>query len=77
MRPPGRRRAPDGAARSAGQAAEKTGLKAGDEIVSVNGKPLLESGGLRGEPGSKVILVVKRDGQEMTFEITRALVRVP
>lgn len=61
----------------AGQAAEKTGLKAGDEIVSVNGKPLLESGGLRGEPGSKVVLVVKRDGQDMTFEVTRAFTRIP
>lgn len=62
---------------TAGLPSEKAGLKAGDVIVSFNGKPLLESGGLRGEPDSKVVIVVKRDGQEMTFEVTRVFTRWP
>lgn len=57
--------------------AQKAGVKVGDVVVSVDGKPVLESGGLRGEPGSKLMLVVKRDGKEMTFEITRVYFRWP
>lgn len=60
-----------------GQPAEKAGLKVGDVIVSLDGKPLAQSGGFRGEPNTKLVLVIKRDGQEMTFEITRALLRAP
>lgn len=62
-------------------AAERAGIKAGDELVSVNGQKVtaMEEAlkAIRGDANTKVVLVVKRDGQERTFEITRSLVRAP
>ncbi|WP_135228411.1 S41 family peptidase [Deinococcus fonticola] len=64
-----------------GGPAALAGVQAGDELLSVDGQKVtvMEEAlqAIRGEPNTKVVLVVKRDGQEMTFEITRALVRVP
>ena len=60
--------------------AEKAGIKAGDLIVSVNGVEYtakdLDSIAdyIKGEEGTTVNLVVERDGERLSFEITRAKV---
>ena len=60
--------------------AEKAGIKAGDIIVSVDG---VEYGYedfdnisdyIKGEEGTKVKIVVQRDGKQKEFEITRATI---
>jgi len=55
--------------------AAKAGLKAGDEIISVDGQKMTDAKGYAvamqdKKPGDKVKVVVKRDGQEKTFEVT-------
>ena len=63
--------------------AMKAGIKAGDLITAVDGKPLRAEGGedgepLRGPPGSKVVLTVVREGATKPLEITvqRETIRV-
>ncbi|TWI05356.1 carboxyl-terminal processing protease [Lysobacter ruishenii] len=63
--------------------AMKAGIKAGDLIVAVDGKPLRaedgeESEPLRGPPGSKVLLTVVREGTAKPLEISvqRETIRV-
>lgn len=57
--------------------AEKAGIKAGDKIVSINGveytaKDLSEiSEKIKGQSGTKVTLVVDRNGENLTFTVTR------
>lgn len=58
----------------AGSPAAKAGLKAGDAIVSVNGKPVRNSRDLARtiagyEPGSKVRIGYLRDGKEATVDV--------
>lgn len=62
--------------------AARAGLKSGDVIVAVDGKPL-EPGGdgrgpLRGEPGTEVVLTIAREGVAEPFEVTvtRETIRV-
>jgi|WetSurMetagenome_2_1015567.scaffolds.fasta_scaffold00656_8 serine protease Do len=60
-----------------GQPAEKAGIKRGDVILSVGGKPTENSNELRNfvaelQPGAKVPFVVLRNGKEMTLELTVA-----
>jgi S1-C subfamily serine protease len=55
--------------------AEKAGLKAGDEIVKVDDKSVKDEDSLREavgdkKPGTKVSIVIKRDGKEQTIEAT-------
>ena len=61
--------------------AEKAGLKAGDVIVQVNDHKVKEPVDqdelvaavteiVKHKPGTKVKLVIKRDGKEMTVEVT-------
>jgi serine protease Do/serine protease DegQ len=55
--------------------ADKAGVKRGDVIVSVNGKPITNHDELRLTisrlaPGSKVVLNLERDGQPMTVNAT-------
>lgn len=62
--------------------AEKAGLKAGDQILSINGKEVkgyADTAALRGDPNSEVILTVKRAGQDkpITVKFNRTLVRFP
>ena len=63
--------------------AAKAGIRAGDTIIAVDGKPLVPSdaegpGPLRGPPGSKTVLSVLREGEAKPLEITvqRETIRV-
>ena len=57
-----------------GTPAEKAGMKAGDKIVAMNGRPVLtwqqlvES--VRGSDGHPIQFSVQRDGKDLTFDIT-------
>ncbi len=64
----------------AGSPAEKVGIKAGDEIVKVNDK-FAKDGTLqdivniiRGKKGTKFDIVIKRDGNEKKFTVTRDII---
>lgn len=65
-----------------GFAADKAGLKAGDKIISVDGKSVKGkstedvSKVLKGAPGTKVTLVLDRNGESLTKEIEREEVKV-
>ena len=58
--------------------AEKAGIKSGDIIVSVDGKEYafedfnIIADNIKGKEGTKVKLVIERDGKQMDFEIERA-----
>ena len=52
--------------------AKRAGIKAGDVIVAVDGKPLPGDDSmspLRGEPGSKVRLTIVREGKDKPFDV--------
>ena len=54
--------------------AQRAGLKSGDVIVAVDGKPLEpgdedDQDSLRGEPGSSVVLTVVREGNPKPFDV--------
>jgi S1-C subfamily serine protease len=58
-----------------GSAADHAGLKRNDVITSFDGEPVSDSNGLRNrvanaQPGSKVAVVVIRDGSERSFTVT-------
>jgi regulator of sigma E protease len=57
-----------------GSPAEKAGMKAGDKIVAMNGKPIVTWAqlvdGVRGSNGNPIKFVVLRDGKEITLDIT-------
>lgn len=61
-----------------GTPAEKAGIKRGDKIIRVDGKEYTSkelsdiSKYIKGEQGTKVNLVIERDGQELSFDIERA-----
>ncbi|MET0581914.1 MAG: S41 family peptidase, partial [Pseudoxanthomonas sp.] len=53
--------------------AAKAGIKAGDVIVAIDGKPISAEDGmepLRGEPGSKLTLTLLREGKPKPFDVT-------
>lgn len=57
--------------------AARAGIKAGDLIVAIDGKPFKadegdSSGPLRGAPGSKVVLSIVRAGRDKPFDVTVA-----
>jgi carboxyl-terminal processing protease len=64
--------------------AARAGIKAGDVIVAIDGKPVQDGGGdgdsspLRGAAGSKVVLTVVREGAPKPFDVTlvREMIRV-
>ncbi len=58
-----------------GEPADKGGIKAGDVIISVNGKDVADSDGLlraiaEQKPGSKTKIVVLRDGKQKELTVT-------
>lgn len=66
-----------------GSPAERAGMKAGDRIVSVN-KKRVEGlkfddviGRIRGREGTPVRVVVRRGGEELTFDMIRAAIEIP
>jgi carboxyl-terminal processing protease len=64
--------------------AEKAGIKSGDFIVSLDGKPVREMSltdaidQMRGEPGTDIELSIRRDGEKelLEFVLTRAEIKV-
>ena len=66
-----------------GGPAEAAGLLAGDLLIAADGTDCAELGidgtrdRVRGEEGTTVSLTVKREGEERTFEVTRAYFEVP
>ncbi|MBN6186988.1 S41 family peptidase [Aneurinibacillus sp. BA2021] len=64
-----------------GSAAEKAGLRSGDEIVSIDGKqvagqPAEQAAELmKGEPGSRITLTIKRGGQEHNISVRREIMQ--
>ena len=63
---------------------EKVGLKAGDSIIAVNSQPVSEMEPsevalkIRGEVGSDVDLLVRREGEDdKTYTIKREIIKVP
>jgi carboxyl-terminal processing protease len=64
--------------------AARAGIKAGDVIIAIDGKPVQDGGGdgdsspLRGNAGSKVMLTIVREGTPKPFDVTlvRETIRV-
>jgi carboxyl-terminal processing protease len=62
--------------------AARAGLKSGDVIIAVDGKPLQpggdEQGPLRGKPGTKLVLTLVREGTAKPFDVSvmRETIRV-
>ncbi|QWP77998.1 S41 family peptidase [Lysobacter sp. K5869] len=57
--------------------AARAGIKAGDLITAIDGKPFKvdegdNSGPLRGAPGTKVVLTIVREGRDKSFDVTVA-----
>jgi carboxyl-terminal processing protease len=54
--------------------AARAGIRAGDVVVAIDGKPVEDSSEasepLRGPPGSKVVLSIRREGRAEPFDIT-------
>lgn len=50
-----------------GYEAERKGLKVGDRVVGVQS----ENGQIKGEPGTKIVLVIERDGSIIYISMTR------
>lgn len=65
-----------------GTPAAAAGLRAGDQIVAVDGTNCIEKGLqettrlIRGEPGSKVTLTIRRGDTDFEVAITRAVIKV-
>lgn len=66
-----------------GNPAQKAGVKAGDKILSIDGKTMVKlpsddvSSALKGPKGSSIEVKVDRQGKEMTFNITRDEIKLP
>jgi len=62
--------------------AYRVGIKAGDIILKINDKSTLDMSLsedvnlMRGKPGTKINLVIVRNGKKMPFTVTRAMIKV-
>ncbi len=65
-----------------GSPAERAGIKSGDIIVQIDGQDVERAGQdrvlrrMRGDPGTKVRLVVVRDQKSIPFDLTREIIAV-
>ena len=61
-----------------GTPGEAAGLRAGDEILAVDGVPTseLQNEEVRGEAGTQVVLRILRGGEEKEYTITRDIIQV-
>ena len=66
-----------------GTPADEAGLRRGDVLHAVDGKPVSEMtseeavGRVKGPPGTDVSITVVRDGEKVDFELTRAEIEFP
>lgn len=66
-----------------GNPAQKSGLKAGDKIISIDGKDMCNkpsddvSAALKGPKGTTIQVKVLRDGKELNLPITRDEIKIP
>lgn len=66
----------------AGSPAARSGMRSGDQIISVDGVSVEESnihdivGRMRGRPGSKISITVLRDGDAIIHDMRREIIRV-
>ena len=66
----------------AGSPAARAGIRRGDELVAVDGEPIIVGerrdtlSRLRGHAGSKVRLTVKRDDEDIDYEMRRQIIRM-
>jgi len=66
-----------------GNPAQKAGLKAGDKIISIDGKEMCNkpsddvSAALKGPKGTTIQVKVNRDGKEINIPITRDEIKIP
>ena len=66
-----------------GNPAQKSGLRAGDKILSIDGKEMAKkpsdevSSALKGPKGTTILLKVERNGQELKIPITRDEIKIP
>lgn len=64
-----------------GSAAERAGLRSGDEIIAIDGKQMAGKPAdqaaelMKGEPGSRITLTIKRDGQEQSITVQREIMQ--
>ncbi|MDI6740640.1 MAG: PDZ domain-containing protein [Candidatus Edwardsbacteria bacterium] len=58
-----------------GSPAMDAGIQKGDKIIRVDGAPYTRTDQLTGEPDTKVIVVVLRQGQEMPFILYRKMLK--
>jgi S1-C subfamily serine protease len=58
-----------------GSPAMQSKLEVGDKIVSVNGEPYISDSQIRGEPETSVEIIVLRNGENITFNITRKILK--
>ena len=66
-----------------GNPAQKSGLRAGDKILSIDGKEMAKkpsdevSSALKGPKGTTIVIKVERNGQEVKIPITRDEIKIP
>ena len=65
-----------------GAPAGRAGVKEGDVIIKINGSDVTKksldeiSGLVKGKAGTNIVLVVKRAGRELSFSMTRELIKI-